>query len=164
MSESGVRLGEAQAQRLEAMLAQIEALVGHPEVSARLRAAPGDAEWNVLQVLGHLIEMIPYWLHHCRALIQAEGEPPAFGRTLDSPERLEGVEHGDRGNLDDLTRELREEVHAAATMIKGLTAAEREKAGIHNRRGRMTVNEVVEAFVVAHAEEHVRQIKAALGD
>jgi hypothetical protein len=164
MSETDTNLGEAQARRLEAMLADIEALTGRPEVAARLRAAPGEAEWNVLQVLGHLIEMIPYWLNHCRTLIQAQGEPPAFGRTLDSPERLEGVERGNRGDLDALMRELGAEVRAAAAMVRGLTPAERAKAGIHNRRGHITVNEAIESFILTHGEEHVQQIKAVLGE
>jgi hypothetical protein len=162
MSESELNQGEAQARRLESVLAEIEAVVSRPEVAARLRAAPGEEEWNVLEVLGHVNEMIPFWLGHCRTLVQAQGEPPAFGRTIDSPERLEAVARAAHSNLDDLMTALRREVHAGAAMLRGLTDADRAKEGVHNRRGRITVTDAVEALVLAHGEEHVAQIKAAL--
>ena len=86
--------GEAQARRLERMNEQLATLMRQPDVARRLRAAPGENEWSAMQTVGHMAEMIPYWLSHCRALIAATGEPPRFGRTLDAPERLAGVERG----------------------------------------------------------------------
>ena len=106
--------------------------------------------------------MIPYWLSHCRALIAAAGEPPRFGRTLDAPERLAGVERGATGTPDEYLRLLNDEVQAAATAIRHMPAAERGRKGIHLRRGEMTVADVVEVFIVAHAEEHLAQVQAAL--
>jgi hypothetical protein len=47
-----------------------------------------------MQVLGHMVEMIPYWLRHCRVLIAATEEPPVFGRGPDAPEGLAGIERG----------------------------------------------------------------------
>jgi hypothetical protein len=29
-----------------------------------------------MQTLGHMTEMVPYWLNHCRVLIAATGDPP----------------------------------------------------------------------------------------
>ena len=49
--------------------------------TARLGTAPGADAWSAMQVLGHVTEMIPYWLNWCRVLIAATGEPPSFGRT-----------------------------------------------------------------------------------
>ena len=84
MSEEQMHDGETQARRLEKVQAEIEAMVSRPDVAQRLRTAPGEQEWNAMQIIGHVIEVIPYWLNHCRNLIAAEGEPPAFGRTLDT--------------------------------------------------------------------------------
>jgi len=86
--------GAAQAKRLESVYEQLAALLRQPEVAQRLRAVPGADEWSAMQTVGHMAEMIPYWLSHCRTLIAATGKPPRFGRTLDSPERLAGVERG----------------------------------------------------------------------
>jgi len=86
--------GEAQAKRLERVYEEVAKLLQEPGVAPRLRTRPGRTEWSAMQTLGHMTEMIPYWLNHCRTLIAAAGPPPAFGRTPGSPERLAGVVHG----------------------------------------------------------------------
>jgi hypothetical protein len=43
-----------------------------------------------------------------------------------------------------------------------MSAADRGKKGIHIRRGEMTVADVVEVFIVSHAEDHLEQVRAAL--
>jgi len=154
--------GEAQARRLESVYEQLAALLHRPDVAQRLRDAPGADEWSAMQTVGHVVEMIPYWLSHCRTLIAATAGPPRFGRTLDAPERLAGVERGALGTPDEFLRLLNDEVQAAATAIRHMPAAERGRKGIHLRRGEMTVADVVEVFIVAHAEEHLAQVQAAL--
>lgn len=153
--------GEAQARRLEGVSEQLTTLLSQPEVARRLRAAPGENEWSAMQVLGHVVEMIPYWISHCRALIAAT-EPPRFGRMPDAPERLTGVERGAAAEPGELLRLLSKEVQAAARSIRQMSAAERGKKGIHIKRGEVTVADIVELFIVAHAEEHVAQVRAAL--
>ena len=115
-----------------------------------------------MQTLGHLAEMIPYWLSHCQTLIAATAEPPHFGRSLDAPERLTGVERGAMGNPDELLRLLNDEIQAAANTIRQMSTAERGKKGIHHSRGEMTVADVIELLIVAHAEDHLAQVRAAL--
>jgi uncharacterized damage-inducible protein DinB len=154
--------GETQARRLERVYDQVASLLGQPEVAARLRRSPGENDWSAMQTLGHMTEMIPYWLSHCQVLIAATGAPPAFGRTPGSPERLDGVARGATADPVALLGHLEREVRAAAAAIRHLSAAERARQGLHPGRGPMTVAEVVEAFVVSHAEEHLAQVEAAL--
>ncbi len=115
-----------------------------------------------MQTLGHVTEMIPYWLNHCRTLIAATGTPPTFGRTPGSPERLAGVAHGASADPDALLRQLHAEVRAAASVIRQLSPAERGKRGISGERGEMTVAQAIESFIVEHAEEHLAQVQTAL--
>ena len=152
---------EAQARRLESVSEGLTALLNQPEVVRRLRAAPGENEWSAMQVLGHVVEMLPYWLNHCQGLITA-AEPPQFGRTLDAPERLAGVDRGATGSPDELLRLLNDEVQTTARAIRQMATAERGKKGLHPRRGEMTVADIVEVFIVAHAEDHLAQVRAAL--
>jgi hypothetical protein len=163
MAVSEMSVGESQARRLEDALKEIEAVLSRPDVQQRLRQAPGENEWSAMEILGHCVEMVPFWLKQCQGLIDASGDPPPFGRTLDSPERLEGVQHGKMGDPDAIMAELRREVAGGAARLRQLTGADRDKAGIHPRRGRMTVDDVVRIFIVEHAEEHVQQVRAALG-
>jgi hypothetical protein len=53
-------------------------------------------------------------------------------------------------------------VRAAAREIRGFSTAERGKRGRTRERGEMTVAEVVESFIVRHAEDHLAQVQAAL--
>jgi uncharacterized damage-inducible protein DinB len=154
--------GETQARRLERVYEQVASLLREPKVASRLRAAPAENEWSAMQTLGHMAEMIPYWLHHCHTLMAATGAPPAFGRTAGSPERLAGVAQGAAADPDQLLGQLQNEVRTGAGMIRKLSTAERGKRGIHNSRGEMTVADVIESFVVSHAEEHLAQVQAAL--
>ena len=155
--------GETQARRLEQVYEGVARLLHDPHVASRLRTAPGKDEWSAMQTLGHTAEMIPYWLNHCRVLIAATGEPPRFGRTAGSPERLAGVALGASAKPDELLARLGEEVRAAAATIRKLTVVERSKRGISGERGEITVAEVIESFIVSHAEEHLAQVRAALG-
>jgi len=152
----------SQAQRLERVAEQLDALLSQPQAVQRIKNHPGDGEWSVMQVLGHLVEMIPYWLDHCRRLVAASGEPPAFGRNLDAPERLAGVERGTTGDLADLMSQVDYEIQVAAQTIRQMSSADRLRQGIHSRYGALPVAQVIEQFIVAHAEEHLAQIQAAL--
>src|SRR5262245_19631464 len=116
-----------------------------------------------MQTLGHVMEMIPYWLNRCRTLIAATGPPPTFGRTPGSPERLAGVARGATSQPDALLDQLRHEVRAAASAIRGFSAAERGKHGRNLERGEMTVSDIVESFIVHHAErseEHTSELQS----
>ena len=158
------RPGETQAQRLEQVYVEVARLLRDASVQTRLGTAPpGRDEWSAMQALGHMTEMIPYWLNHCRALIAATGEPPRFGRTAGSPERLAGVMQGAAATPAALLARLEAEVRAAANTIRHFSIAERSKRGVSSERGEMSVAEVVESFIVSHAEEHLGQVRSTLG-
>jgi uncharacterized damage-inducible protein DinB len=161
--ENNVNPTDIQAQRLEGVYVQLDVLLRQPEAVQRVYQPPRDAEWSVLQILGHLIEMIPYWLNACQTLIATTAEPPSFGRSLDAPERLEGVQRGAAAGLDELLKLLHDEVLAALGIIRGMSSADRQKKGIHVRRGEMTVVDIIELFIVVHFEEHLAQVRSSLG-
>ena len=118
--------GQARARRIEQVYDEVANLPQGPGVASRLRTSPAATEWSAIQTLGHMIEMIPHWLHHCRMLIEATGLP-TFGRTQGSLERLAGVTHGASADLDALLRQLHVEVRGAASAIRRLSTAERSK-------------------------------------
>jgi hypothetical protein len=61
-----------------------------------------------------------------------------------------------------LVTQLRDEVRSAASTLRTLSEVERGKRGIHSERGEMTVTEIIESFIVGHAEDHLAQVQAAL--
>ena len=161
--ENDTNPAETQARRLEIVYQQLAAVLRQPNAVQRLDKPPGETEWSIQQILGHMIEMIPYWLIHCRVLIATTTEPPPFGRALDAPERLAGVQRGATGNPGELLQLLHDEIRTAMSAIRGMSLAERQKKGIHIRRGEMAVADIIEVFIVSHAEEHLAQVRATLG-
>ena len=153
---------EGQALRLENINRQLAALLRQPNLAQRLQAAsPG--EWSTVQIVAHMIELINYWMRDIRALAVATGQPPQFGRTLDSPERLEAVQVGAVSSPDDLLPQLDRAATTAASDIRGMTPAQRAKTGFHNRLGQIAVSNAIDELVVDHAEAHLNQIKRTLG-
>jgi hypothetical protein len=67
--------GQARAKRIEQVYDEVANLLQGPGVASRLRTSPAATEWSAIQTLGHMTEMIPHWLHHCRMLIEATGPP-----------------------------------------------------------------------------------------
>jgi hypothetical protein len=153
---------EGQAVRLERANQQLAALLGRPDVAARLGAASAD-EWSTVQVLGHMIELVNYWTGAIQAIAVSTGEPPRFGRTIDAPERLAAVAHGAASESDALLQELEGAITSAAGRIRAMTPAQRARTGLHNRLGEITVANALNELVVDHVEAHVTQIQQTLG-
>jgi hypothetical protein len=153
---------EGQIRRLELVYEQLAAELRRPDVVQRLQNAPAEAEWSTMEILGHMTEMIPYWSAHCRTIGAAIGAPPTFGRGLDAPERLEGVERGKAASLDEALDRLRAAITHATDTMRSLSPEERGKKGIHIQRGEVTVADIIESFIVTHAEIHLAQIRQAL--
>ena len=160
-ADSNTQSSAAQARRLEQVYDQLSAVLQRSDVVERLRTAPGEQEWSALQIIGHMTEMIPYWLDACRRMIDA-AEPPQFGRTLEAPERLAGVALGSTSAANELLSRLKQVIATAAGEIDAMEESERNKTGIHVTQGSLTVADVVERLIVAHAEAHVHQVHAAL--
>lgn len=156
--------GDAQAHRLEAVVARITTLVQQPDHARRLRDTPGPDEWSVLQTIGHMAEMIPFWLRQSRTMIDAAGpELPRFGRSFGDAERLAGPARGASANPAELLAHLQSETRSGAAVIRALSADQRAKQGLDGRGETVSVDDVVDRFIVSHAEGHLSQIEQSLG-
>jgi uncharacterized damage-inducible protein DinB len=121
---------------------------------------PPDGEWSVMRNLAHVAEMLPYWAHQAEAIARAPGEP--FGRTHDDPQRIGAIEE----HSDDVLEETVTRIEASAAecleVLRALPPDAWSKAGEHPSRGTMTVEQMVDAFIVGHVAAHVRQVEEAL--
>lgn len=153
---------EGQSHRLEQVYEHLAALMRERDVMPEMHTVKQPGEWSAMSVLGHMVEMIPYWLKQIHRVVVSVGDPPRLGRPLDSPDRLEGPKRGEEGYPDKMLEELRAQVHLAVTTFRSMSPSQREKRGLHTTRGEMSVAEMIETFVVGHAEEHLDQIKAIL--
>lgn len=160
---SPISSSEEQARRLEAVYEQLTRSLNSSSAAQKLADTKSGTEWSVTEVLGHMVEMIPYWLVACRTIIDADA-PPTFGRSLDAPERLAGVERGANTSLPEMLALLQQEIQQGADTIRAMSDAQRSKQGINPARGTLTVAGIVEMLIVSHAEGHLAQIQGLLAE
>jgi hypothetical protein len=122
-----------------------------------------ESTWGPTEVLAHVAEMLGFWLGEIERIIDGAPEPVPFGRTATNRLRVLTIER-DRTLPP---RELLDRVQAAAERYARrsttLGASELARRGLHPTLGEMTVAEILERFVVSHAEGHVAQLAETLG-
>jgi len=125
-----------------------------------LYRAPSPGEWPVMSTLAHLAELLPYWAHQAQDIARQPGKP--FGRTHDDPDRIGAVEQHGRDSLDVAVKRIQAGLEECVRLLRALPAEAWATAGQHPNRGSMTVEQLVDAFLVKHAEEHAVQIQTSV--
>jgi uncharacterized damage-inducible protein DinB len=140
---------------VQQLLAEIEQLPNDV-----LYREPKSGEWPVMSTLAHLAELLPYWAHQAVDLAAATGQP--VGRTLEDPRRVGAIEQHGQDSLAQIVPSIRQGLEECVNTLRGIPNDRWQAVGQHIRRGPITVDELVTAFVVNHAEEHAAQIRATL--
>ena len=116
-------------------------------------------QWDAGQVWAHLAEFPAYWLAQAQRVVALPTyEPVPFGRVKTDAGRLEAIEaerHTDPAALLERVRSSLAEVTEATRAFPAEAWARR---GAHPSRGEMTVQRIIEKFVVEHLEEHADQL------
>jgi hypothetical protein len=122
-----------------------------------------EASWGPREVLAHVEEMLPFWLGEMERIIDGPAPGPTpFGRTADDPVRI-GILVRDRSlPLRVLFGRIDEGLAAWEARLPTVTDAERARIGLHPRLGEMPSADILERFVVGHAEDHVSQLRDIL--
>ena len=130
---------------------------GEPWPLAEVFDASDEARWGPPEVLAHVAEMGPFWLGEIERILAGD-EPVPFGRISTDPLRLAIIER-------DRTLPARELYDRSASALERLERrwatlgpTELARRGLHPRLGEMTVAAFADRFIVAHVEDHVRQL------
>jgi len=119
----------------------------------------GEERWEAGQVWAHVAEFPGYWLAQAQRVIALPtNEPVPFGRVKTDAGRIEAIErdrHTDPGALLARVRTALAEVGDAAD---SWPPAAWTRRGMHPSRGEMTVENIVDRFIVSHLEEHADQL------
>jgi hypothetical protein len=149
--------------RLEAVKARLgAAAAAAPPPDALSGADPDTGEqWDRGQVWAHLSEFIPYWIAQAGPVLrgQASGAPVPFGRTMGDPERIGAIERDRRAPVSVLWADTRADIVGLRAFLGAIQPDQWEIRGLHPTRGAVTVDELVESFLVGHLEEHADQIE-----
>jgi hypothetical protein len=150
--------------RLNAVEARLAAAAAaEPPPEALTGADPDSGErWDRGQVWAHLSEFIPYWIVQAGPVLrgQSSGQPVPFGRTKGDPERIGAIERDRREPVPVLWRDTRADIAMLRAFLGNMEPGQWEIRGLHPTRGSMTVDELVEHFLVGHLEEHADQLEA----
>src|SRR6266581_2963700 len=57
--------------------------------TSKLYEVPAENEWTIMQILAHIVELMPYWAGEIEKLLAAPGEN--FGRTQQDERRLQAI-------------------------------------------------------------------------
>ena len=87
----------------------------------------------------------------------ATGHSPA-----DHARAAEIVSRHGHDSLDMAINRIRASLEECVGVLRALPAAAWANAGQHPIRGQMTIAQLVDAFLVSHAEEHADQIQASV--
>jgi hypothetical protein len=148
-----------------ALLGLREALVaGEPWPLSDAWGTEPEADWGPRELLGHVDEMLTYWVEQLGLVLGADpaGPPLAFGRVASDQSRLDRIAADRAKPAGPLLDEIGRGVDAAATFIDGLSASDLERVGQHPSRGEITVGAGLEAFLVGHLADHVEQLRGIL--
>ncbi len=153
--------GEARARRVEelarALLQRVEGLDAEA-----LYWAPSEDEWTVMRVLAHTAELLPYWARQAREVASRSQDNQPFGRTHEDPDRIAAVESHADDTLDQVLPRIRDGLAEAVAGLRSIPEEGWKRTGRHERRGEMTVEHLVDFFLVQHLEEHLQQAESVL--
>ena len=158
MSITDLYLGRLGA--VEARLAA--AAASEPPPGALTGADPDSGEqWDRGQVWAHLSEFIPYWIAQAGPVLrgQASGAPVAFGRTKGDPERIGAIERDRRAPVSALWADTHADIAALRAFLGDMQPDQWKTRGLHPTLGAITVDELVEMFLVGHLEQHADQLE-----
>jgi hypothetical protein len=149
--------------RLDTVEARLVAAATAAPPPGSLTGADADTgeRWERGQVWAHLSEFIPYWIAEARPLLQeqpSDGLVP-FGRTKRDPERIGAIERNRHQPVSVLWADTRTDIAALRVFLAMIEPDQWAINGMHPTLGPMTVDELVERFLVGHLEEHADQLE-----
>jgi hypothetical protein len=154
----------------DAYLARLDSVEARLAMAASTEPMPGEItaadpesgeRWDRGQVWAHLSEFIPYWIQQAGPVLrgQPSGAPVPFGRTKADPERIGAIERSRRESVDMLWADTSSDIAQLRSFLASMEPDQWDIRGLHPTRGAMTVDELVEQFLVGHLEEHADQLE-----
>lgn len=118
-------------------------------------------QWEAGQVWAHLAEFPGYWLGQVQRVIAqpTHGAIP-FGRVKTDSYRVEAIERERHTDPAALLERVRSSLAEIGDEMRSWPPEAWRLCGAHPSLGEMTVERIVDHFIVAHLEEHADQLDA----
>jgi hypothetical protein len=119
----------------------------------------GGEQWEAGQVWAHVAEFPAYWLAQAQRVIALPTyEPVPFGRVKTDAGRIEAIERDRHTDPPALLERVRSSLAEVTDAVRSLPPEAWRRRGAHPARGEMTVDQIIERFIVDHLEEHADQL------
>lgn len=123
-----------------------------------LYSAPKEGEWSVAEILAHICEMQPFWMGKVGLMLRESN--PDVARTDEERElRIRAVQEHRSDPLPTILERLKEASEHALQAVSRLSAEDLERPGHRPDGTSTTVRGLIERNIIAHLEEHARQIE-----
>ena len=136
---------------------------GEPWPLSETYGVEPEASWGPKEVLAHVAEMVPYWDAQIQRILAAAESRVPFGRVESNADRIARIEQDRMLPAAMLVERIADGVSAVAAGLRALEPEALERIGLHAKLGELTVGAIVERFLIAHLEDHDRQLRAILG-
>jgi uncharacterized damage-inducible protein DinB len=161
--ENQLMLHSSPAQRIDAYLdgpAQLRLVVADL-TPPQLRARPVQGKWSILEVVCHLVDSEQAWCHRMKRVI-AEERPLLIGY---DESRFTATLPYQGGDLEEELILLEGMRRQMARILSGLSEAAWSRIAVHNERGLMTLEQMLQNEVehVPHHITHIIEKRKALG-
>ena len=125
----------------------------------------GTEQWEAGQVWAHLAEFPAYWLGQAQRVIALPTyEPVPFGRVKTDAGRIEAIERDRNTDPSALLERVRTSLAEVTDAVRSFPPEAWARRGAHPTRGDMTVQKIIEKFIVDHLEEHADQLDSLKRD
>jgi len=141
---------------LDAALAALGATPEPAAASGATGGATGEAGWTTSEIIGHLCDAARYW--GARMRLAAHEDRPAL--QLFDQDSFVALAAYRYVPADMLAQEFRLVNASNVALLRGLSAPDWERVGIHSERGPLTIRQMVE-IEAGHELEHARSLAGA---
>lgn len=125
-----------------------------------MKTPPAPSEWTAAQVLGHVVELGPFWASKARLVAQQGGAIP--GRTpAEQQARMAAVERFATEPVSVIQASLRQSQEQCTKAVLGLQDSDLDIPRKRPDGSEMTLRAFIERFIAAHLLEHAKQISEA---
>ncbi len=119
-----------------------------------LTARPGPGDWSVQEVVIHLTDSDAISIDRMKRMLTEDDPPLLYAHETAYVQRL----HPHEQDLDDALTLFEVGRRQWARVLRLLPDAAFDRAGVHNRRGRVTVGQMVGDYV-RHVDEHLQFVR-----
>ncbi len=150
------RLADAERRLVEHAATPVPERLTEPDPGA-------DERWEAGQVWAHIAEFPDYWLAQAQRVVALPThEPVPFGRVKTDVGRLEAIERDRHTDPVALLQRVRTSLAEVSDAARALPPEAWTRRGQHPTIGEMTVERLIERFIVGHLEEHADQLDALI--